>query len=146
MDPRLDPIRDDYLSKRAEVVPVSKKVRLLHRQLLSKGAKFLMFVRRGSDTPLIRREEITPRTFHAPLQNVRKEVQLGIFEVQPEAPGHQGSKALDIDAGERHGHETASSSVSVCHTSSGNSQPARKTTKSCSSSVPIASITSFEAP
>src|SRR3984893_6478233 len=131
MAPRSNPIRDDRLGKRAEVVRVSKKISLVHSQLLSEGTKFLMVVRRGSDMPLIQRKEITPRTFHAPLQDVRKEVQLGIFEIQPEAPGHQGSKALDISGGERHCHDAASCADSVCHTSSGNSQPACKTTKIC---------------
>src|ERR1700730_4217632 len=105
-----------------------------------------MFGRPGSDELLIQRKEITPRTSHTPLQDVGKEVQLGIFEIQPEAPGHQGSKALDVSAGERHRHEATSCAVSVCHTSSGSSQPAHKTTKSCSSSVPIASIVSFDPP
>jgi hypothetical protein len=108
MGPCLNPIRGNHLSKRAEVVRVSEKIRLVHRQLLSEGTKFLMFIHRGSDAPLIQRKEIAPRTFHTPLQDVSKEVQLGIFEIQPEAPGHQGSKALDISADERHGHETIS--------------------------------------
>src|ERR1700730_2630805 len=146
MAPRSNPIRDDRLGKRAEVVRVSKKISLVHSQLLSEGTKFLMVVRRGSDMPLIQRKVITPRTFHAPLQDVRKEVQFGIFEIQPEAPGHQDSKALDIGTGKRGCHEVTSSAVSICHTSSGNSQPAHKSTKSCSSRVPILSITSFEAP
>src|SRR6267154_1312432 len=146
MGPCLNPIRGNHLSKRAEVVRVSEKIRLVHRQLLSEGTKFLMFIQRGSDAPLIQRKEIAPRAFHTPLQDVSKEIQLGIFEIQPEAPGHQGSEALDISADERHGHETISCGVSLCHSSSGNSQLAYKTTKSCSSRVPIASIASFEAP
>src|SRR5580704_10631614 len=145
MGPCLNPIRDNHLSKRAEVVRVSKEIRLVHSQLLSEGTKFFMFVLRGSDAPLIRRKQFTPRTFHTPLQNVGKEVQLGILEIQPEAPGQQCSKALDISANERRHHEATSCAVSVCHTSSVSPQPAHKTSKSCSSSIPIASIRSLEA-
>jgi hypothetical protein len=88
MGPCLNPIRNDHLSKRTEVVRVSKKIRLVHGQLLSEYTKFLMVVRQVGDTPLIRRKHRTPRAFHTPLQDVRKEIQMGIFEMQAEATGH----------------------------------------------------------
>src|SRR5712692_4224524 len=85
------------------------------------------------------------RIFHSLPQDICKEVQLGVLEVQSKVLGYQVPKAFDLGGGGCHNHEIASCAVSACQTSSGNSQPARNTISTCSSSVPIVSTTSFEA-
>src|SRR6266849_2983367 len=83
--------------------------------------------------------------FHSLPQDIRKEVQLGVFKMEPKALRHQAPKAFDLGGGWCNNHEMASCAVSACQTSSGNSQPVRKTISTCSSSVPIVSTVSFEA-
>src|SRR5258708_4700534 len=85
------------------------------------------------------------RVFHPPPQDVCKEVQLGVLEMETKTLCHQATKAFDFAGCECHNHETASCAVSACQTSSGISQPSRNTISTCSSSVPIVSMTSFEA-
>src|SRR5207245_1826133 len=84
-------------------------------------------------------------TFHSLPQDICKKVQLAVLELQPKALRYQATKAFDLGGGWCHNHETASSAVTACQTSPGSSQPACKTIRNCSSSVPIIVMMSLAA-